>query len=261
MKNFRMETMKRLLYLGIIVVLALTLTGCGDVDSKFIDSDRDGYANINDNCPDVPNSDQSDSDGDGIGDACTFIAEILSDQAVDGHIALDIMGDYYITNGPDKLLFGIDDDDDLTLPEYRAFLTFPLDGINGDDVIPVDAEILSAELEVFVNEVSFYDTIPTLLDLVEYSLDGLTEDNYNSLPLRFSNDTDASLSFDFFSGDQGFIVVIDVTPLMLEVQRRGSSDLQLRFLLDFDSEDTGLVGIEDDPNIALTAPLLIVKYL
>ncbi len=34
------------------------------------DRDRDGIADVSDNCPDVPNEDQLDSDTDGIGDAC-----------------------------------------------------------------------------------------------------------------------------------------------------------------------------------------------
>jgi probable HAF family extracellular repeat protein len=34
------------------------------------DSDGDGVADANDNCPDVSNADQADADGDGVGDAC-----------------------------------------------------------------------------------------------------------------------------------------------------------------------------------------------
>jgi hypothetical protein len=34
------------------------------------DTDGDGVCNANDNCPDVANADQADSDGDGVGDAC-----------------------------------------------------------------------------------------------------------------------------------------------------------------------------------------------
>ncbi len=35
-----------------------------------LDSDADGFRDESDNCPDVPNPDQSDLDGDGTGDAC-----------------------------------------------------------------------------------------------------------------------------------------------------------------------------------------------
>ncbi len=44
-----------------------------------LDGDSDGYADADDNCPDVFNPHQVDSDGDGIGDACDF----LSDDCVD----------------------------------------------------------------------------------------------------------------------------------------------------------------------------------
>jgi len=53
MKNCREVIMKRLLYLGITVALALSFAGCGDGDSRDI-----------------------------------FVAQILSDQPVDGDIAL-----------------------------------------------------------------------------------------------------------------------------------------------------------------------------
>jgi len=42
--------------------------GCGVADA---DTDADGVLDCNDNCPDVANADQADSNGDGVGDACT----------------------------------------------------------------------------------------------------------------------------------------------------------------------------------------------
>ncbi len=118
------EPMKRLLYIAIMLILALSLSGCGS----------------------------SGNSGD------IFVAEILSDQLVDGDIAFNGVS-YTIANAPDTLFFGIDDAD-FNLPEYRAFLDFPLDGSSGGDVLPLDAEIVSATLEVFVDEVSFAGRFP-----------------------------------------------------------------------------------------------------
>ncbi len=214
--------MKRPLYILFIIMLALSLSGCG------------GSSNI-------------------------FIAEILSDQLVDGDIAFDpVMNSYTISDGPDTLFFGIDDAD-FNVPEFRAFLDFPLDGSSGGDVLPLDAEIVSATLEVFVDEVSFAGTIPTLLDLVTYSIAGLTPADFDSSPLRFPDGTDASLEFNFFSFDEGNFVLIDVTSLVRETQRRGLSDFQVRFILDFVT-DTGLVGLQDRPNVTVTAPQLTVEF-
>ncbi|MGB5884217.1 MAG: hypothetical protein WBG28_08985, partial [Desulfobulbales bacterium] len=99
-----------------------------------------------------------------------IVADIFSDQATDGDIAFDpVLQSFTITNGPETLFFGIDDSDP-NLPEYRAFLDFPLDGSTGGEVIPINARIVSATLEVFINEVSFAPIVPTLLDLVSYPI-------------------------------------------------------------------------------------------
>lgn len=216
--------MKRLLYLGITAILALSLSGCGRADSRDI-----------------------------------FVAQILSDQLADGDIAFDpVLNSYSITNGPNTLFFGIDEAN-RNLPEYRAFLDFPLDGSTNEDVVPANAEIVSATIEVFVDEVSFAGTIPTLLDLVIFPISGLTPADFNSSPLQFPDGTDASLIVDFFSSDQGDFVLIDVTPLMRETQRRELPDFQVRLLINF-AANAGLVGIEDRPNIAVTAPQLTVWF-
>ena len=39
-------------------------------DNQFIDSDADGVADEVDNCPNIANADQLDTDSDGLGNAC-----------------------------------------------------------------------------------------------------------------------------------------------------------------------------------------------
>lgn len=64
----------------LLVFMFAFLTACGGGDDDPVttpppavvdeDSDDDGINDDEDNCPDVANADQSDADGDGIGDAC-----------------------------------------------------------------------------------------------------------------------------------------------------------------------------------------------
>jgi hypothetical protein len=182
-----------------------------------------------------------------------IVADIFSDQSTDGDIAFDpVLQSFTITNGPETLFFGIDDLGP-NLPEYRAFLDFPLDGSTGGEVIPANALIVSATMEVFINEVSFAPIVPTLLDLVSYPITGLRVEDFDSIPLL-------TQSLDFFASDLGTIVSINITPLMREAQRIGFTDLQVRFVLDFVT-NVGFVGIEDIPSVSITAPLLTVNYV
>lgn len=52
-----------------------------DPDEDWTDTDNDGISDACDNCPNVANPDQTDSDGDGIGDACdaTIISGVVQD--------------------------------------------------------------------------------------------------------------------------------------------------------------------------------------
>lgn len=55
---------------GLVCVEGICLS---DVEPQ--DEDGDGVEDGEDNCPDVPNPDQADADGDGVGDACTITPE------------------------------------------------------------------------------------------------------------------------------------------------------------------------------------------
>ena len=127
-------------------------------------------------------------------------------------------------------------------------------------MVPAGARIRSATIEVFVNEVSFAFTVPALIDLVVYPISGLRAVDFDSPPLTYPDGSFAFRTLEFLSSDQGNYVLIDVTPLMVEAQRRGLPDFQLRFLLDFVPRAEGLVGIEDLPGAVITAPLLTVEY-
>jgi hypothetical protein len=214
--------MRKPFFFCILTILVLTLAGCGGGDDHHSEPPP------------------------------LFEAVILSAQPADGDIAYDPFEDTFtITNGPDTLFFGIDETN-LNLPEFRAFLDFPLDGSTGGDVVPASARIVAATLEIFIDSVSFEPIVPTLLDLISYPIDALRVEDFNSTPLL-------TQSLDFFASDQGRFVAIDVTPLMQEAQRLGVTDFQVRFLLDL-AADAGLVGIEDLPNVTASAPLLFVLY-
>jgi hypothetical protein len=165
----------------------------------------------------------------------TPTVQILSDLASDGDIAFDpVLSSYFVTKGPSTVLFGIDSFN-ANLPVYRAFLTFPLDGITGQPEVPGDAVILSADVRVFVNLLDFASAVPTFLDLVTYppaygGQNGLGSINpaadFNQPPLEIVP------GFDFFSSDVGNFVQIEVTSLMQQAQVLQSFDFQLRFSRD-----------------------------
>ena len=209
--------MRKILVLGLVGVLALVLAGCGG--------------------------------GDGRQD--TVIARTLSIQSVDGDIGLSPPpGSTYTISqatATNDVVFGIDSG----ASEFRAFLDFPLDGSNGGDAIPLNAVIVAADIEVFVNSLSFAATVPTLLDLVQYPVSGLTPADFDSAPLLTRS------LFSFLPGDVNNFVRIDITSLMVEAQRLGLSNLQLRFLLDF-SASAGFVALDDGAGVR--APLLTVEY-
>ncbi|MDA9829429.1 thrombospondin type 3 repeat-containing protein [Candidatus Poseidoniaceae archaeon] len=62
------------------------LDGDGVGDNTDADDDGDGVADANDNCPLIANSDQADLDGNGVGTACDGLEVTIDDN---GTIAVD----------------------------------------------------------------------------------------------------------------------------------------------------------------------------
>jgi hypothetical protein len=207
--------MRKIWILGLVGVLALVLAGCG-----------------------------------GGNDTTTVFIQTYSDQPVDGDIGFTSPDTYFISQADvtKNVLYGIDSGG----TEYRAFLDFPLDGSSGGGVVPLNAQIVSADIEVFVDNVSISSTVPTLLGLTPFPVTGLTSTDFDSASLL------TRTPFDVFGSDMNHFLRIDVTSLMVEAQRLGLRDLQLRFLLDLVPGASGLVQLND--GVAGKAPLLTVEY-
>ena len=206
--------MRNLGILGIAGVLALFLAGCGG--------------------------------GDG---SSTVVIQSLSDQAADGDIGFTPPGTFLISQANDtgSVQYGLDPGG----TEFQAFLDFPLDGSTGGGVVPLGAVIVSADIEFFVNNVTFASFVPTVMDLVTFPITGLTTGDFNSVPLA------TRAPFDILLSDINNLVRIDVTSFMVEAQRLGLRDLQVRFLIETLGA-TGVVQIDND--LEATAPLLTVEY-
>jgi hypothetical protein len=220
----RGRTLKTLFLAGMLLVLTAILIGCGGDGDETTVIIAPGLVGIDDSeeatAPllivtyTVPPS------------PVLITVNILSDPVSDGDIAFDpVLNTFTVTTGPPEVLFG-EDSSDMNLPEFRAFLTFPLDGITGQPVVPSDAVIVSAFLEVLVTQVNFALSIPTFLDLVQYPFRGLSAVDFN-IPIL----TPTSFrTLNFFYTDQGNFVRIDVTSLMQEAQLPPALlDFQVRF--------------------------------
>ncbi len=79
-------------------------------NSAFADNDSDGISDEIDNCPMVANANQTDSDGDGLGDACD--SDLDGDGVDNQNDALPNNGNETIDTDNDGLGDNTDDDDD-----------------------------------------------------------------------------------------------------------------------------------------------------
>ncbi len=193
------------------------------------------------------------SEGGG-GPPPTIVTEILSRATFDGDIQFDPPNVFTVSQGTvPSVLAGIDP---VTGSEFRTFLDFPLTGAGG---VPDDAIIESAILDIFIDSISIQpaaSSIPIRIELVSFPSQTL-------LASDFARNIRPALGFTTIippisPADVRRNVSVDVTSLMVEAQRRGLTDFQIRILEDDGFVVPGLIEIED--RIVNQTPLLTVTY-
>lgn len=217
--------MKKVLF-AIMAGMILTLTGCGNQGPTYVTT------------------------------------QILSNPAQDGDIAFDpSTNSYSVTQGMagtvQSVFAGIDP---VTSVEYRAFLDFPLNGTGG---IPLDAGISSAFLNIIINSTNpqpLAGSFPIRIDLVSFQQPMIGTDFDRTLQPALATLTTAIQPITQSSSVQ---VTIDVTTLMIEAQRQGLSNFQLRIMEGLGTVVPGVIEISDPTlgtNPSALAPLLQVTY-
>ena len=191
----------------------------------------------------------------------TFVTQILSDPTFDGDILQTSPTSFTVTQGMTQSVQSVFAGRDTTSSdEYRAFLDFPLTGVNG---VPGNAIIISATLDIVINNVFLQvptDTIPIRIELVSFPGLTLVQDDFSRtlLPAIAFTTIEPPISL----ADAGNHVFVDVTSLMVQAQNLGLLDFQVRILEDLGASFPGLIEINDitGSSRAALAPLLQVEY-
>ena len=189
----------------------------------------------------------------------TFTTHILSDSRFDGDIERTSPNAFTITQGMSSTVQSVFSGiDPVGGTEFRAFLDFPLTGAGG---VPGKALIDSAFLEIYIDDLEpIQGKLPIRVDLVAFQPPTLIETDFD----RTLQPALASVivSPDIASSDVGTFVPIDVTSLMVEAQRRGLVDFQVRIMEDLGPAIPVLMVIDDSTGVnrGSRAPLLTVTY-
>ena len=215
--------MKKILFAAVMLPLILAVSGCGGGS---------------DNSPPPP-----------------IVTQILSHAAFDGDIQFDSPDLFTVVQGNTPSVFaGINPG---TGSEFRAFLDFPLTGADG---VPGSAIIDSATLDIFIDSIAIQpaaSSIPIRIELVTFPPQTLQASDFDRIiqPALAFTTIIPPISRTDVSGN----VKVDVTSLMVEAQRRGLADFQIRILEDDGFAFQGLIEIDD--TTINRAPLLTVSYL
>ena len=190
----------------------------------------------------------------------TIITQILSDHTIEGDIEVPVSGPIIVTDGTSfpniqSVFAGIDP---ASSDEFRAFLDFPLSGPDG---VPPNAVIVSATLDIFIDNVILQvpgDTVPIRIDLVSFTppLFAGAFDRTSLTPI------DTIFIGSITSTDIGTHVFVDVTSFMTEVQNMGVANFQIRILVELGPVTPGVIEIDyttGAKRVAL-APLVQVEY-
>jgi len=197
--------------------------------------------------------------GDGHDSRDAITTHILSDPSFDGDIEQTSSTTFTVTQGMSttvqSVLAGIDPNGGT---EFRAFLDFPLGGSNG---VPANAVIDSASLEIYIDDLQpITGQLPVRVDLVAFQPPTLIETHFSRSQQPALASVIVSPPID--RRDVGTLVPIDVTSLMVEAQRRGLADFQVRIMEDLGPAIPVLMVIDDTTgaNRSNRAPLLTVTY-
>lgn len=219
--------MKKILLASLSALMILALTGCGDGGNR--------------NLPPL------------------VVTTIFSDPVFDGDIQKSpVTGAFTVTQGNTQSVFaGLHPTSGV---EFRAFLDFQLTGANG---VPGNAIIDSAFLDIVINNIiprPLIGTIPLRIDLVSFQPPDLIGPDFDRT-LQPALET-ITVRPPISEADFGRHISIDVTPLMIEAQRLGLLDFQVRIMEDLGIVTPGLIEINDTTgaNRNTLAPVLQVTY-